>query len=365
MHLAKVSPANYNEKNAFGHRQNMMNHPPDLNEKVDNWLKSLGFSVGNPFASVEAEQERDLLPRFFVDVPEIVEIEGVKSVIIFAPRGGGKTALRIMLADKTAPRDVSKTIFSVEFTDFDNLLQQYQQGTLDSNVGVQALLEVGAETLLSFVLNKRYENISDIAKIDLSQFLRTYAPFLLTPQALLKRLGQLSPDISLERMEVTWREFAQFVEDRKLSQVVQKVSSKANIRLLADLNDFFIGEMTASLSPVRQMEAFYSLCQELGFTAVFFLIDRVDELPDTADNPELQADLLAPFLGHLPLLEMKGVALKIFLPDMVRAELESQDWLRLDRIRIKAARLGWDGMRLLELLNQRMGVFSQQQITDL
>lgn len=343
----------------------MTNRPPDLNEKVDSWLRGLGFSVGNPFASVEAEQERDLLPRFFVDVPEITDLEGAKSIIIFAPRGGGKTALRIMLADKTAPRDVSKTIFSVEFTDFDNLLRHHQQGTLDSNVGVRALLEVGAETLLSFVLNKRYETISDTAKIDLSQFLHMYAPHLLAPQALLKQLDQLSTDISLAKMEVPWQEFAGLVKDGALSQLIQKASPEANVQLLADLNDFALGEMAVSPTPMRQMEAFYTLCQDLGFTAVFFLIDRVDELPDTADNPEIQADLLAPFLGHLPLLEMKGVALKFFLPDMVRPELESKGWLRLDRVRIKAARLGWNRNRLLQLLNQRIGVFSQQQITDL
>ncbi len=343
----------------------MMNRPPDLNEKVDNWLKGLGFSVGNPFASVEAEQERELLPRFFVDVPGIGEIEGAKSIVVFAPRGGGKTALRIMLADKTAPRDGSKTVFSVEFTDFDNLLRHHQQGTLDSNVGARALLEAGAETLLLFVLNERYEDIPDTAKIDLSQFLRAYAPFLLTPQALLKQLNQLSPDISLAKMKVTWKEFARLVEDGELSQLIQKVSSEANVQLLADLNDFAMEKTAVSPSPVRQMEAFYALCQELGFTAVFFLIDRVDELPDTADNPEIQADLLAPFLGHLPLLEMKGVALKFFLPEMARPGLESKGWLRLDRVRIKAARLGWNRNRLLKLLNQRMGVFSQQQITDL
>jgi DNA-binding response OmpR family regulator len=113
------------------------------------------------------------------------------------------------------------------------------------------------------------------------------------------------------------------------------------------------------------MKAFYELCEELGFTVVFFLMDRVDEFPDTANNPELQANLLAPFLGHLHLLEMKGIAFKFFLPDMVREELISRSWLRLDRIRIKASRLDWSGARLVQLLNERMGVFSQQQITDL
>lgn len=340
----------------------MIERFPDLNKKVDDWLMSLGFALGNPFANVEAERERHTLPRFFVDVPGIKEIRGLESIIIFAPRGGGKSALRVMLANETAPHDASKSVFSVEFTDFDNLLKHARQETLNSEVWTNELLKAGGKAIFSLMLEEPRRSVSAGAKIKLSQII---APYLLTPQMLLQLFEQLTPTVSLAQMDVTWRQFQQLVKDGKLSQLALKFGERSDVQLLANLNDFAAGEEPIFFTPVQQMESFCELCKNLGFTAVYFLIDRVDEFPDTANNPALQAHLLAPLLGHLPLLEMEGVALKFFLPDMVRGELEKSGWLRTDRIPMRAVSLDWDTKHLIQLLNDRMKVYSQKAITDL
>ncbi len=342
----------------------MTNQSPDLNKKVDEWLEGLGFHMGNPFASVEAEQERELLPRFFVDVPEIDEIRGEGGIIIFAPRGGGKTALRMMLADKTAPKEMSQPVLSVEFTDFDGLLAHHRQGTLNSESAIQALLEIGANTLLSYLLAKPGVSMPEPVKINLAQFLHARAPLLWSPDALLTRLSGMSPDISLAAMGVSWAEFRQRAGSKSLAPLVLQVTEQTQARLLAELNDFGLPD-AVPLRPARQLELFVGLCRDAGLRSVFFLVDRVDEIPETMNDPQLQAELLHPILGHLPLLEKRGVAFKFFLPDMVRDVLEARDWLRLDRVRIKMAQLSWDRGRLVRLLNERMGVFSRQDVTDL
>ncbi len=343
----------------------MTERSPDINKKVDDWLMSLGFTLGNPFASVEAERERDKLPRFFVDVPGMAEIKGLESIIIFAPRGGGKSALRVMLANDTAPRDASKPIFSVEFTDFDGLIKHARQKTLDSEIGVSELLKVGVKAIFSLLVEEPERFVLESTKIKLSQFLHEYAPFLLTPQTLFQFFEQLTPAVSLTQMKVTWKQFQQIVEDRNLLQLSAKFGRGSYFQLLAELNDFASEGTAVPFGPVLRLKEFRELCQEIGFKAVYFLIDRVDEFPDTANNPILQANLLAPFLGHLPLLEMEGVALKFFLPDMVREQLENSGWLRTDRIPMKAVSLDWDVKHLIQLLNDRMRVYSQKAITDL
>ena len=65
--------------------------------ELEIWLKNLGFIRGNPFATVEADRERELLPDFFVDVDGYEFIKADQTVIIFAPRGAGKSALRVVL----------------------------------------------------------------------------------------------------------------------------------------------------------------------------------------------------------------------------------------------------------------------------
>src|SRR4051812_38430150 len=55
--------------------------------ELDSWLAHLGFIRGNPFATAEADQERTLLPEFFVDVEGYEQILGDRTIIVFAPRG--------------------------------------------------------------------------------------------------------------------------------------------------------------------------------------------------------------------------------------------------------------------------------------
>ena len=92
------------------------------------WLSDLGFVYGNPFAHVEADRERAFLPRFFVPVAGYDHIAGNDTVVVFAPRGSGKSALRVMLASECAPQDARGSYLAVEFTNFDTLSQKRARG---------------------------------------------------------------------------------------------------------------------------------------------------------------------------------------------------------------------------------------------
>lgn len=64
------------------------------------FLQNLGFNE-DPFAHTNADEEVSRLPEYFVNPPYFAEVFGdpdnPKSFFVFAPRGGGKTAQRIMI----------------------------------------------------------------------------------------------------------------------------------------------------------------------------------------------------------------------------------------------------------------------------
>jgi hypothetical protein len=70
-------------------------------------LRNLGFRL-DPFAKTNADEE-DFLQDYFIEPPFFGAVYGdfsaPKSSVVFAPRGGGKTALkkRIEIASKTNP----------------------------------------------------------------------------------------------------------------------------------------------------------------------------------------------------------------------------------------------------------------------
>ena len=62
-------------------------------------LQGLGFRL-DPFAKTNADEE-ELLKSYFIEPPFFKAVYGdlstPKSAVVFAPRGGGKTALKRML----------------------------------------------------------------------------------------------------------------------------------------------------------------------------------------------------------------------------------------------------------------------------
>ncbi|HOC20829.1 MAG TPA: hypothetical protein PKL16_04970 [Anaerolineae bacterium] len=76
-----------------------------LSQKLEQWLKAVGFVKGNPFATANAEDERTFLPECFVDTGHYFSILGdPQTTLVLAPRGGGKTAYRVMLDSNAIPR---------------------------------------------------------------------------------------------------------------------------------------------------------------------------------------------------------------------------------------------------------------------
>lgn len=83
------------------------------------FLNSFGFSE-NPFSSTNADREPNLA-QYFVPPPYFASVKGdpraPKSNVILAPRGGGKTAQKVML-EEFAEREHSQPVYCITYDSF-------------------------------------------------------------------------------------------------------------------------------------------------------------------------------------------------------------------------------------------------------
>lgn len=347
---------------------------------LDRWLKERGFVRGNPFAIVEADRERALLPRSFIEVPGYDHIKSPHTVIVFAPRGGGKSALRVVLASYAAPIAPEESTLAVEYTNFDSLLTNLASDKpLQISDHVQLLLRFAAQALLDALIGRPASDhlVADVAdahavraarallitpvqRARLAHFLHTYHRGLLSPIELAERLHHLRPDLP----SAPWLEFVQAVQDYRLRQAIAQgpLDTHPVAQLLADLNDFVASGQSSEATPTEGVRQFVALAHDIGFTQVTFLIDRVDESNLTANSPETQAALLEPLLAHLPILETPGASFKFFLSREARDAIWQRPTIRRDRLQdYEAVDIAWTPDKLTEMLTLRLRVYSQDR----
>ena len=103
------------------------------------------------------------------------------------------------------------------------------------------------------------------------------------------------------------------------------------------------------------------IARKLGWEAVYFLVDKVDETPSTTNNAEAAGKLILELVTDLPTLETPGAAFKFFLWDQMKDYLRANG-LRGDRLEV--VNLGWTLDELSKMLSRRLGAFSQNTITS-
>lgn len=343
-------------------------------------MVSWGF-FRNPFGTIEADRERDLLPEFFVEVEGYDRIKGEESIIVFAPQGGGKSALRIALSANAAPVTVGAAVLAVEYTDFDRLIDHYQSGRpLSINDFIPELLRSGTTTLLNalcddpdhllpfhrsaddrLIQSQRAKALTPPHRSYLAKILRQNQ--LLDAHSLYRRLQALDSDF----VAPEWLRFVNAVTDRQLGQLLENtpLSRHPVARLLADLNDYPDTPPTPLTSPIEHMRTLVRLARSAGFHSVIFLVDRLDERQETADRPDVQADILEPLLSHLGVLETPGLAFKFFLSRDTREVLLRRPTIRRDRLTDLAVTVSWDRNRLKQLLDNRLFTYSDGSWQDI
>lgn len=352
----------------------------DSSHRLKSWLDELGFKRGNPFELSEASKERDLLPVYYTAVSGYdAAINSPKSGIFTAPRGGGKTALRIMAATNNAPMSPVGETFVVEYTQFDSILENFNRDQHFFLIDHQRqLINACAHALCSLFCGTNQDDeatsiqrrelaitVSQKQNIRLATFLKIYAPELFDPLKLLAMFTKLVGDFEID----DWGSFTHAIKKEYLTEWIADIDSLRDHPTIS----FFaqIVDQTPQISQMKHtiidcMAEFVQIVKQIGFANVIILIDGIDEYNQTTNDLEMQAQLIEPLVSHLPLMEMQDVAFKFFIPDNTYGTLKKREKLRLDRgFHNTTVQVAWDENNLRELLQRRLAVYSSGRVFDL
>ncbi|WEO76414.1 hypothetical protein BJQ94_13705 [Cryobacterium sp. SO2] len=319
---------------------------------IESYLQRAGF-VGDPLAHTNAEQE-DRLGDYFVPPPYFQSVLGdpatPKSNVIFAPRGGGKTAQRLMIErEAVAP---GATYLCLTYDAFASVVS-HGGGLAAHHV---ELCRIVTLAILSYLEDESMEAIflSDherqIVKVAAQQFvgvlgLGEYKAAV----GAVKTLGDKAGDF--------WKKYG--------GPVAAGVALLMKRAGLDDVNISITLEQQAQDSGAASSYYFLSelveIAKKLGWEAVYFLVDKVDETPSTTNNAEAAGKLILELVTDLPTLETPGAAFKFFFWDQMEEYLRTNG-LRGDRVEV--VNLGWSVNELSEMLSRRLAAFSNNRVTS-
>ncbi|UXN33610.1 P-loop ATPase, Sll1717 family [Glutamicibacter sp. M10] len=318
---------------------------------IESYLQRIGFA-GDPLAHTNAEQE-ERLGEYFVQPPYFQTVLGnpetPKSNVIFAPRGGGKTAQRLMIEQEAITPD--SNYLCLTYSVFNSAVKH--GGDLASHH--VELCRILTLAILSYLEDDSMEAIfledheRQIVKIAAQQFIGTlqigeYQEAV----GAVKTLGDKAGDF--------WRKYGGPVA-AGLALLMKKAG-------LEDVNISITLEQQAQEhggSSYYFLTQLINIAKKFKWSAVYFLIDKVDETAKTTNNAEAAGELILELLTDLNTLEIPGAAFKFFFWDQMEQYLRANG-LRGDRIEV--VNLGWTQDELSEMLSRRLAAFSDNRITS-
>jgi hypothetical protein len=315
--------------------------------KYSDLLRTLGFER-DPFATTNADEE-DLLQDYFIEPPFFKAVYGdiarPKSTIVFAPRGGGKTALkrRIEIASGTdAFLCVTYNVFPTSGLKLSDIDQAYH---LENIIRILLAAAMGALTTAA---------VDSLSK-DQRHFL-----YLLI-KAHLSGLDRAELESAISSVKNPSQKAKEI-----WNQALGPVSVVFNALLVhfgfksVELSRF--DEAEAAVGDLKSQVVFIAgILPALGFKSTYVLVDKVDENVLTGEKASAAFTFVKPLLNDLPLLELDKLAIKFFLWD--RLEDEARTVSRPDRI--KTYSLRWTTTQLKEMLSRRLSAHSAGKVLTL
>jgi len=289
--------------------------------RIQGWLRNVKLKA-NPFALYEAERELGpaeggvpILSHLFVNRPYLYRVLGDPAApapaFLFAGRGCGKTATRAMVAYEGQYGRLRRRVLIVHYTDFQPLFSSETRSVAQITVRdhVRAVLRAGLQAVADQLLPHA---IVHLAPHDRA-LLRAYS-----------------------------RAFAAPIVEYDIASVVREEPAPIDCEAMLDR---------------ELLETFGELVAKLGREAVYVLVDRVDEFPETVGDPGAVAALLRPLVLDQGALEAPRYAFKFFLPAEVDEALHEA---RTDRVEWQTVL--WDRTSLSELIEMRLCYYSDDLV---
>lgn len=315
---------------------------------VDRWLQSQGFYF-NPFSQLDAAAD-PYLDHYLVQHEAFHAVWGDWHTFIFEPAGGGKTALRVRTVHACHIGQETNRPFPISY--LPPFLQWgHVQPTLTEHL--RAIISSGASQLL-FSLAHRPHWFLRLAQPEqrairmllewglpgpLNGYLSLMAAGGQTGQlTLLRRRLQLSPYLPIAPNEELLREFRQTLE------ATTGERSQPTVQ--------------------EQWQFLQQVIQEiLQFPSIFLLLDGLDTTRETADQPQILADVCHPLWEELAKWQTERLFVKAFLPRNAQRAIETAQPTLTTPIR--TAGIHWQADLLIEMLAQRVDFATRGQSASL
>lgn len=316
------------------------------------FLGAWGFNE-NPFILTNADEE-SRLSSYFVPPPFFDAVLGrpaePKSVTVFAPRGGGKTAQKVMI-EKVANEARDKERFLCLTYDRFVLPGDFEIAKVELDWHLINIVRLLTAALLVTCDEGGGGKLSQHDKDLLVKAARTFL-FDINVQEFDSIIGSLR----------NWRgKTADFVS-RYGGQVTNLISAVLARFDMGRIDVVSPEENITKPTVISYFERLIRIARSVGYSSVYILVDRIDETPLTQNDANASFEFLRPLLLDLHVLETEGVAFKFFLWDPIR-KLYSGAGGRTDRVPLYA--LNWTLTEMQAMLSERLSAYSEGQIKKL
>lgn len=319
---------------------------------VNDFLANFGFAL-DPFESTNADDEPGL-SQYFVPPPYFATVmgnpESPKSHIVLAPRGGGKTAQRRMIENRSAEHG---EFLCVTYDSFDppdnsslkNATWSYHMNQLCRLILTGVLIRIDDDPSLADGLSKSQKQV---LKFQIARFLGDLsAQQFKAAVDSIKSAGDKAKDF--------WDRYAGPIA-AGLAILMKKMGLDG-----VELPSGMAEEAKQDESLRFHFAQLSEIVRTLGFSSTYILVDRVDETSLTSGDAATTLQFIEPLTYDLPTLEADGVGFKFFLWDRIEDGLRAGG-ARPDRVPLLP--LKWSLDELSMMLERRLTSYSGGGVTS-
>lgn len=316
----------------------------------DEYFKSKNF-IEDPFASTNALQEKYLeecfvVPPYYFSL--VGSVKNPKSSFVTAPRGTGKTAQRVMLEKLAEKQD---GMLAVVYDDF-----PIENCSNTRNIQLEDHLErIIKALLISF--------LTEVSRRGLVGMLDGYEKKQLRFLIELYMSGINSAEIDNTIGKI--KGLGGKVEDiwcktgKSVTSIINAILSKADIGQI-NLEVQKTKKKVNAVDIKSHYDFMEKLFNSVGISAVYVLVDSIDETVLTGNNAEKSYYLIRPFILDLRFLERKTIVFKFFIWDKIK-EFWGRDF-REDRI--EHFEIKWTQDQIEKLICERIKVYSNHKYSE-
>ncbi|MBE0391593.1 P-loop ATPase, Sll1717 family [Flavobacterium sp. PL002] len=315
---------------------------------ISEYLNNIGFKA-NPFQFSNADKETEFLSQYFIKPDYFEDIWGNPyepvSSIIYAPRGAGKTAQRVMIEKRTREYD---DILAISYTNHD--LTEFKN---ISEISLTYHLTF-LNRLLLVSLFKRIEsdnfNFDEVYTFTERQYIYKIARIYLynTPASFPNQAISSLKTIKDRAVDI-WNGFKE-----PITNVIKQITKSKGLEI--DLSKIAIDKKLE----ISHKDNFFNIIELLikaNYNSIFILVDETNL---TGNNPEASYRLIEDLLKDLELLETPRVSFKFFLWDALKPYTVIS--ARPDRV--FSYELNWDWQQISSMLDKRVEAYSNGKVKN-